>query len=108
MSVRDIVSKAPNSVLAVCGTTFGVAVIGAFTYLAHTGGDTADLRSLLNMILNVAAVILSGGAFASASASATSSKNAEEQTNGKLTATVKSAIASEVEKHLGKGDDTNG
>lgn len=101
-------SKASNTVLAVCGTTLGVAVIGAFTYLSHSGGDTADLRSLINMVLNVAAVVLSGGAFATASASATSAKNAEEQTNGKLTTTVQSAIATEVAKHLGKGDDSDG
>lgn len=105
-------AKANNGVLAVCATVIGLAFVGATTYLSHTGGDATELSRLINTLLNFASVILSGGAFATAAAAATSAHNTEKQTNGQLKQNVSDAVAEAVAAHLSnlekKGDDSNG
>lgn len=91
-NVRGVVVKAPNGVLLVCVTVFASVVVGAFTLIAVVGGDATELRALINTLLNVGALILSGGSFLYAGVAARSSNEAAENTNGKLEKTVHTAV----------------
>jgi hypothetical protein len=77
----DIVKNAPNALIfAVCFVF--VAIIAAFTILSAVGADTTELRSFLNLVLNVAATALAGTGVVVAGSAAKSAQNAERQTNG--------------------------
>lgn len=70
MNVRDLLSKAPNWVLVVCGTIVLVVTIAAITLLSFAGKSSDDLIRLLNTVMNVASTLLAGGAFVAAGAAA--------------------------------------
>jgi hypothetical protein len=78
-----IVKNAPNALIWAVAVCF-VAVITAFTVLSMTGANTDDLRSFLNLSLNIAAGLFSGGALVVAGAAAKSAGNAEKSVNGEL------------------------
>jgi hypothetical protein len=78
-----IVKNAPNALIYAVVICF-VAIIASFTILSITGSNTADLKSFLNLALNLAAGLFSGGALVVAGAAAKSAGNAEKSVNGDL------------------------
>lgn len=97
--------NAPNWVIAVCSTIVFITIVAAFTLMAVLKVDSGEFRSFLNTVLNVASVVLSGGAFIAAGSSAKSAAKAEEQTNGQLTSTIHEAVQKAIN---GKEDNDNG
>src|ERR1700748_3937836 len=79
----DVVKNVPNALIWAITIAF-VAILAAFVILAATGSSSADLRSILNTILNVASVIFGGTGLAAAAAAAKSAGRAEQQTNGQV------------------------
>lgn len=81
--------KAPTALLVtvvIMVGLIGLALIGGFVALEISGQDTEDYRIFLNTLINFVTMALAGtGAVAGVSA-ARSSSNAEDQTNGQLTA----------------------
>ena len=92
MRLVHIVKNAPNSLIYAV-TAIVMTVIVSFTVLAAIGADPTDLRNVLNVLLNVAAVALSGGGVIVAGAAAKSASAAERQTNGAMTQTIRDAVA---------------
>lgn len=99
MNVRDMMRNTPGWVIAVCATIGFVTVIGAFVFLAATGADATDFRAFLNTVLNVASVVLGGGAFLAAGSAAKSAANAETQTNGALDKRIATQVAGQLISH---------
>lgn len=91
MKVSDLMRNAPNSIIYSVTAIF-VAVIVAFVVLAVTGSSSDDFRAFLNTALNIAAVVLSGGAAVAAGAAAHSSAKADDQTNGQLDEKIETAV----------------
>lgn len=73
-------------VVWICATVTVISIVAAFVILGTTGADATEFRSFLNTVMNAASVLLSGGAFIFAGASA-------KQTNGQLTEKIRAAIA---------------
>lgn len=69
----------------VCATITLIAIFGSFVALAIVGADATEFRSFLNTIMNAATVLLSGGAFVFAGATA-------KQTNGALNEKIRAAV----------------
>lgn len=102
-------NKAPNGVLLVCATVFLSVLVGCFTLLALKGADATELRSLIQTLLSAAGVVLGGGSFLYAGIAARRSDEAAENTNGKLTERVETAVHNAVSNALnGKGGTTDG
>lgn len=83
------IRKAPTSVVVtviiVCGIGT-VVMLGGFIALEYAGRPTEDYRAFVNTLFNAVTVLAAGtGAVAGISA-ARSASNAEDQTNGQLTA----------------------
>lgn len=83
------IRKAPTALLVtiviVCGLGM-IVTIGGFVLLEYAGRDTTDYRAFMNMIINAVTLAVAGiGAVGGVSA-ARSASNAEENTNGTLTA----------------------
>lgn len=97
--------NAPNWVIVVCSTVVFITVVAAFTLMAVLKVDSGEFRSFLNTVLNVATVVLSGGAFLAAGSSAKSAAKAEEQTNGQMKSTIHAAVQDAMN---GKEDNDNG
>lgn len=81
MKVGDIVKNAPNAIIWAVVIVF-LGVVAAFVTLAVTGSSSDDFRSFLNTVLNIGALVLSGGGVVAASAAAKSAHQAVQQTNG--------------------------
>ena len=77
----NIMKNAPNGLIWAVTLCF-CGILAAFVILSIQGADTADLRSFLNLVLNIASGLFSGGALVVAGAAARSSARVEEQTNG--------------------------
>lgn len=81
--------KAPTSVIVavvlVCGVGV-LAVLGGFVALEIAGKPTDDYRAFINTIANLIMLPLGGIAAVGAVAGARASSNAEDNTNGTLTA----------------------
>ncbi len=92
MKWKDIMSKAPNGVIAVCVTVFACVVVLTLGAFAWKTGDPTELRSLLNTLFNLATLLLTGTATVVAGAAARSSEQAAKQTNGDLDRRIESAI----------------
>lgn len=90
--LRALMKNTPNPILWICGTIVFVTVIAAFVVFGVTGADATEFRAFLNIVLNIAAVLLSGGAFVASGASAKSAAKAEEQTNGALDGRIQDAV----------------
>ena|SRR5258705_13242589 len=96
-------NKAPNGVLLVCATVILCVLIGSVTLLAWGGKDASELRSLVTLLLNLAGIVLGGGSFLYAGIAAKKSDEAAENTNGKLTARVKTAVHTALDEHQNGG-----
>jgi hypothetical protein len=83
------IRKAPTALLVtiviVCGLGF-VATIGGFVFLEYAGRDTADYRAFMNMLMNALTLAVAGVGAVGGVSAARSASNAEENTNGTLTA----------------------
>lgn len=82
LKIGDIVKNAPNALIWAVTVAF-VAILASFVVLSSNGADTTDLRAFLNLALNIAGGVFSGGALVVAGSAAKSAANAERQTNGK-------------------------
>lgn len=81
--------KTPTAVLVAAITLAGVitvAFLAGFVVLTLNGQDTTEYRGLVNLFMNAASVLLAGIAAIGGASAARSASNAEEQTNGTLTA----------------------
>lgn len=92
----DWLKKAPTAVtvtvIIMCGV-IAVAVLVSFTYLTATGHDTAEFRMWINTIGQILVFPFLGVTAVASVAAARSSSNAEDQTNGQLTAAHNKADA---------------
>jgi hypothetical protein len=82
----------PMAVLIVCGTVIAITVILCLTVLSYYGKDASEVRSLVNTVVNLATLILSGGAFVVSGAGYRSAKTTEENTNGSLDTRITKAV----------------
>ena len=86
-------SKAPNTVLVVCGTVMGVAVLICMTVLAYFEKDAETLVRVVNTVLNAAGVLLGAGAFVySGSAAKRADDAANTVANGDLDRRIRTAL----------------
>jgi hypothetical protein len=69
----------------VCITVAFLGVLAVFAVLSVSGSDGTEFRSFLNTVVNLATLLLSGGALAYAGA-------AQKQTNGALDDRVQDAV----------------
>lgn len=85
----DWLKKAPTAVVVtvilVCGVAV-LAVLGGFVALEVAGKPTDDYRAFINTIANLVVLPLAGVGTIAATSAARSASNAEENTNGNLTA----------------------
>lgn len=87
----DMLKNAPNAVVWAVTVCF-LGVLATLAILSLNGAETAELWSFVNRLTNIATMILSGGAFVAAGASAVSARKADKQTNGDLDARIDAAI----------------
>lgn len=83
------IRKTPTAVLVAAiaaGVVLTLAFLAGFVYLTVQGEDTTEYRGLVNLAMNAVTVLLGAIAAVGASSAARSASNAEEQTNGTLTA----------------------
>jgi zinc transporter ZupT len=81
--------KAPTPVLItaiIVGGLLPLGSIAGFVALEMTGSPTTDYRAFLNLLMNGAILALSGIGAVGGISAARSASNAEDQTNGQLTA----------------------
>src|ERR1700749_2519279 len=81
MTARQIVAKAPNSVLIICGTAFACVLVAGVTATTITGKSADPLFQLLNVALNGIGALGGLGAIVAASAAAKSSAAVESKVN---------------------------
>jgi uncharacterized membrane protein len=79
MTVGETVQKAPNWILVVCGTVFGLAVLASITAITLAGKDADDLIRVINAVLNVLGIVAGAGAWISAGAAGRSASNVEQK-----------------------------
>lgn len=101
----DWLKKAPTTVVfcvvLVCGVGV-LGVLGGFVALEIAGKPTEDYRAFINTIANLIMLPLGGVAAVGAVAGARSSSNAEDNTNGTLTA--KDAEIADLRRRLADKD----
>jgi len=73
----------------VCITVAFVTVVVAFVVLSANGSDSTEFRSFLNTVMNLAGLLLTGGAVAFAG-------QAAKQTNGGLDERIRAGVAAEL------------
>jgi hypothetical protein len=74
-----------------------VAVVAAFVVLGVTGTDAAEFRGFLNVVSNLAGLLLGGGAVVYSGAAAKNSQQAAEQTNGALDERIEAGVRAALE-----------
>lgn len=83
------IRKAPTSLLVtiviVCGLGV-ITTIGGFVLLEYAGRDTAGYRAFVGVLINAATLAVAGVGAVGGVSAARSASNAEENTNGTLTA----------------------
>lgn len=83
------IRKAPTALLVtiviVCGLGV-ITTIGGFVLLEYAGRDTTDYRAFVNVLVNAATLAVAGVGAVGGVSAARSASNAEENTNGTLTA----------------------
>lgn len=85
--------KAPPTVLVVCGTVVGVAVLICMTVLAYFEKDAETLVRVINTVMNAAGVLLGAGAFVySGSAAKRADDAANTVANGDLDRRIRAAV----------------
>lgn len=82
-------SKIPTPIW-VCLTVAFLGVVAAFVVLSATGSDAAEFRGFLNIVMNLAGLVLSGGAAAYAG-------KAVSQTNGSLDRRIEQGVSAALE-----------
>lgn len=83
------IKKAPTGLVIAVVIVVGVATVAylaGYVYLTAEGKDTADYRALLNTSFNYVMLLLGGTTAVASVSAARSASNAEEQTNGQLSA----------------------
>lgn len=83
------IRKTPTAVLIAAiaaGVVLTLGFLAGFVFLTIRGEDTTEYRGLVNLAMNAVTVLLGAIAAVGASSAAKSASNAEEQTNGQLTA----------------------
>lgn len=89
----------PATVIAVCATSVLLGLVGSFSVLAFYGRDSTPLVQLVNTIMNVLNLVLSGGAIVYAGSADRKAGVAVQQTNhsldARLAATVQTVIRQE-------------
>lgn len=83
------IRKAPTALLVTIVIVCGVGVIttiGGFVLLEYAGRDTTDYRSFVTILVNAATLAVAGVGAVGGVSAARSASNAEENTNGTLTA----------------------
>lgn len=87
--LMDWLKKAPTmvvvAVITVCGV-LALAIVAAYVILTVTGHDTSDFRQWVQTIGQLLVYPLLGTSAVASVAAARSSSNAEDNTNGRLTA----------------------
>lgn len=95
------VRKAPTALVVAIVIVVGlasIAYLAGYVYLTATGADTTDYRGLLNTTFNFVMLLLGGTATVASVSAARSASNAEDNTNGELTA--RDARIAELEAQL--------
>jgi hypothetical protein len=77
----------------VCLTVVAVAILGAFVYLNASGVDPAEFYRFLNVILNLASLVLGGGGVVLAGQAREKATQAADQTNGQLDSRIAAGVA---------------
>ena len=77
----------------VCLTVVAVAILGAFVYLNASGVDPTEFYRFLNVILNLASLVLGGGGVVLAGQAREKATQAADQTNGQLDARISNAVS---------------
>jgi formate/nitrite transporter FocA (FNT family) len=83
------IKKAPTAVLVSAiggGALITLGFLAGFVVLTLNGQDTTEYRGLVNLAMNAVTVFLGVITAVGATSAAKSASNAEEQTNGTLTA----------------------
>ncbi len=83
------IRKAPTAVLVASIAAAVIVVLGflaGFVILTLNDQDTAEYRGLVNLAMNAVTVLLGAITAVGATSAARSASNAEEQSNGTLTA----------------------
>lgn len=83
------IKKAPTAVLVAAigaGVVVTLAFLAGFVVLTLNGQSTTEYRGLVNLAMNAVTVFLGAIAAVGATSAAKSASNAEDQTNGTLTA----------------------
>lgn len=70
-----------------------LAVVTAFVVLGVTDTDPAEFRGFLNVVTNLASILLGGGGLVYGAAAARNSQTAVEQTNGTLDQRIADGVA---------------
>lgn len=102
----NVLQKAPNSVVYGIVSVVIVLLV-CFTVLIALGDDTADLRSLMNVLMNAAGIIVGSGGLLYASAAARTADKASSTadstnaaiTNGVLQGKINEAIQQALKAH---------
>jgi hypothetical protein len=97
------IRKAPTAVLVAGVIVGGLLPLGAlagFVVLEVNGASTTDYRAFLNLLMNSAILALSALGAAGGVSAARSASNAEDQTNGQLTA--KDREIAQLKRRLGE------
>jgi hypothetical protein len=79
MNARQVMNKAPNWVIWICGTIIALALIASVTVLTAAGASSDDLIRLIQTIFNFGGIILGGGAWITSAAAAKSASNLEDR-----------------------------
>jgi hypothetical protein len=99
------IRKAPTpvivAVIIVCGLGT-LALLGGFVALEYAGRPTDDYRAFVNTLFNAVTFLLVGTGTVASISAARSASNAEDQTNGQLSA--KDAEILELRRRLSDGD----
>lgn len=88
----DLMRNVPG-VAWVCLTVAFLAVVGAFVVLDVTGTDGTEFRGFLNIVANLAGIVLGGGGLIYSSAAQRSAAQAARQTNGDLDGRIQAAVS---------------
>ncbi len=76
----------------VCITVAFLGVITGAVVLAVTGADGAEYRGLLNIVANLAMMVLGGGSVVLAGQARNQAEQAAEQTNGGMERRIAAAV----------------
>lgn len=95
---------APATVLVMAGTLVLLSLVASFTVLALYGRDSTSLVQLVNTIMNLVSLILSGGAWVYAGSADRKAGVAVQQTNHSLDRRMADTVQSVVRQELGTAD----